>query len=61
MAYAAIENEINNTDTSMEVAADYERSTKPKNKSQSILESYGYRVGRVLGTGSYATVKVNRI
>lgn len=60
MAYA-IGNDINNADASMELASDYDRSMKPKSKKLSVLETHGYRIGRIIGAGSYATVKVNKI
>ncbi|XP_050527858.1 testis-specific serine/threonine-protein kinase 1-like [Daktulosphaira vitifoliae] len=33
-------------------------SGKPKEKKLSVLESHGYTVGRSIGSGSYATVKI---
>lgn len=35
------------------------RNTKKLEKKLTVLESHGYALGKTIGTGSYATVKVN--
>lgn len=55
----AIRDVINADVTRLEM--DHERSKAPKNKKMTVLENHGYRIGRIIGSGSFATVKVNKI
>lgn len=40
------------------VQAKLDEQSTAKNKKQSVLETHGYTIGRSVGSGAYATVKV---
>lgn len=55
-----VENKINtikNPNTTF-FDAENKYESNSKCKKMSVLEKHGYTVGRIVGTGSYATVKV---
>lgn len=55
-------NGVGNTDSNgkskQDKPTDKKDKKKPKDQKLSVLETHGYTVGRSVGSGSYATVKV---
>jgi hypothetical protein len=47
-----------NDGTRGQAKLDDQTTAAAKNKKQSVLETHGYTIGRSLGSGAYATVKV---
>lgn len=47
-----------NEKSKLEKSVEKKDKRKSKEQKQSVLESHGYSVGRSVGSGSYATVKV---
>ncbi|KAG8331404.1 testis-specific serine/threonine-protein kinase 3-like [Homalodisca vitripennis] len=54
---AAVHTEVGRTDNN---SAEESETASNDQQKQSVLESHGYSLGKIIGTGSYATVKLAR-